>query len=114
MAAQPTEPVPTASPRPEPEFDIAAPHEKSAMPDGQERASSLSVAAARPWRLSHLMYLVAGIALFLWLCIELGPVIIVFAIVLAIAAAIGGAIVLARRRATRQDSLLWIMAIAAE
>ena len=39
---------------------------------------------------------------------------VVFGVVLLFAMAIGAGVILARRRSTQQDSLLWILAIAAE
>jgi protein transport protein HofC len=50
----------------------------------------------------------------LWLLIELGGVFLAGGIVLLFAMAIGAGFVWARLRVTRQDSLVWIMAIAAE
>jgi protein transport protein HofC len=75
---------------------------------------------AQPWRLRHLMYLVAAAALIVWLgmlvanSLVLVAFLIMAAIVLSFAAAMGAGVVLARRRSTRQDSLLWVLAIAAE
>jgi len=114
MAAQPAEPLPTRTPDPETGAPSQAP--KAVAPGQNELDSSLAMPAGRegPWRLLHLMYIVAGFALFLWLLRLIGPVIIVFAFVALVGAAVGGSFIVARRRATRQDALLWIMAIAAE
>ena len=66
------------------------------------------------WRLRHLMYTIVVVAILLWLFLLIGALLIVGGIVVVIAAVIGGGVTLARRRATRQDSLLGVMAIAAE
>jgi len=71
-------------------------------------------ASARPWRLSHMMGVVAAIAVVLWLVVTMGAVVVVGGIVLLFAMAIGAGVILARRRSTQQDSLLVILAIAAE
>jgi len=73
-----------------------------------------AAAGARPWRLSHMMLLVAAIAVVCWLAVKLGALFVVGAIVLLFAMAIGAGVILARRRSTQQDSLLTILAIAAE
>jgi protein transport protein HofC len=74
----------------------------------------------RPLRLTHLMILVAAVAVFLWLGILLATT---FAIALVLFGALGilvftlvmGAVViLARQASTRQDSLLSLLAIAAD
>ena len=67
-----------------------------------------------PWRLSHMMWLVGGVAILLWLFVTVGAYLIVGAFTILIAMAIGAGVILARARSTQQDSLLWIMAIAAE
>jgi protein transport protein HofC len=67
-----------------------------------------------PWRLGHLMWLIAGVAVFLWLAVTMGAVVVVGGIAILFALAIGTGVILARRRTTQQDSLLWILAIAAE
>jgi protein transport protein HofC len=67
-----------------------------------------------PWRLKHLMILVAGVALVLWLGITLGGLMIVVGFGMLFAAAIAVGFVWARLRTTRQDALVWITAIAAE
>jgi protein transport protein HofC len=73
-----------------------------------------SAARAGSWRLSHLMWLVAIIAVILWLIITIGPPVVAGGVVLLFAMAIGTGVILARRRSTQQDSLLLILAIAAE
>jgi protein transport protein HofC len=114
MAVQPAEPPPSETP--EAESGAARVASKPAAPDANELdwASAEPVAHDAPWRLLHLMYLVAGVAVLLWLAIAIGPVIILFAFVALVAGAVGGSFIVARRRATRQDALLWIMAIAAD
>jgi len=74
----------------------------------------------QPWRVRHLMYLVAVVAGLLWLGLLISDsVVIVFLLILGLAvilfvAAMGACVIVARGGATRQDSLLWILAIAAE
>jgi len=60
------------------------------------------------------MYAVAGVATFFKLLQAIGPALIVLLFIALVGAVVGGAVILARRRASRQDSLLSIMAIAAE
>ncbi len=77
-------------------------------------AEQNAAAAPQPWRLSHMMSLVAAIAVVLWLVKTMAGVVVVAVIVLLFATAIGAGVILARRRSTQQDSLLVILAIAAE
>jgi protein transport protein HofC len=65
-------------------------------------------------RLRHLIYLIAVVAVLLSVFILIGSVLLVGGFVVLVAAVIGGGVTLARRRATRQDALLCVMAIAAE
>jgi protein transport protein HofC len=77
-------------------------------------------ARARPWRLRHLMYLVAIVAVLLWLGTLVADRIVIVAFVLvggfsmAFISVMGAGVVSARRRMTRQDALLELLAIAAE
>jgi type II secretory pathway component PulF len=73
-----------------------------------------SAAKPVPWRLSHMMWLVGGVALLLWLFVTIGGYLIVGGVTILFAVAIGAGVILARARTTQQDSLLWILAIAAE
>jgi protein transport protein HofC len=82
--------------------------------DGLDVEASSIPPAGGTWRLAHLMYLVAGAAVFFWLWRTIGPPLLILMFIALVAAAVGGSIALARRRAIRQDALLWIMAIAAE
>jgi type II secretory pathway component PulF len=66
------------------------------------------------WRVRHLMYLIVVVAVLLWLFVLIGSLLLLGGFVMLVAAVIGGGVTLARRRATRQDSLLCVMAIAAE
>jgi type II secretory pathway component PulF len=74
----------------------------------------------RPWRVSHLMMFVAATAIVLWLGILFaGSAVIVFLLlagggVILFTIAMGAGAILARGVSTRQDSLLWLLAIAAE
>ena len=74
-------------------------------------------AAARAAVVAAVAHDVAGrrdrCALF-WLVMTMGALIVAGGIVLLFAMAIGAGVILARRRSTQQDSLLWILAIAAE
>jgi type II secretory pathway component PulF len=66
------------------------------------------------WRLRHLMYTIVIVAVLLWLFVLIGSLLLVGGFVVLVGVVIGGGVTLARRRATRQDSLLCVMAIAAE
>jgi type II secretory pathway component PulF len=75
---------------------------------------------AQPWRLRHLMYLIAAVAVALWLGILLADklaivsLLVVTGFVMLFVVMMGAGVVMARRRSTQQDSLLWVLAIAAE
>jgi type II secretory pathway component PulF len=77
--------------------------------------SELTV-VSRPERLRvrHLMYAIVVVAILLWLAVLIGALFVIGGFVVLIAAVIGGVVVFARGRATRQDSLLGVMAISAE
>jgi len=68
----------------------------------------------RPWRLSHLLYLIMGVAFVLWMIVAFEGVVIPLFIVLGVSVLAGAGVVLARGRTSQQDSLLWMLAIAAE
>jgi len=98
------------------------PAASAAQPD---QSASLDPAAyansrLRPWRLSHLMFLIAGVAVLLWLGILLaGSAALIFlmlsgSVLFVFTIAMGIGVILARGTSTRQDSLLWLLAIAAE
>ncbi len=78
------------------------------------------LARGNPWRLSHLMYAVAVVAILLWLGIVVaGSVVAVLLIGVALllilfVAAMGSMAILAWGSATKQNALLHILAIAAE
>ncbi len=78
------------------------------------RARQATETASGGWRLSHMMWLIVGIALILWAYVIYGGAIIAGGVVILFAAAIGLGLILARRRISQQDSLLWILAIASE
>ena len=65
-------------------------------------------------RIWHLILLVAGVAVYCWLVVETGAWIIPFTLLLLVAILVGTGVMVARRRSTQQDSLLAILAIAAE
>jgi protein transport protein HofC len=69
---------------------------------------------AEPWRLVHLMYLVALCALLAWLAKFGGAVAVVGVIMLLGVAAIFGSFLAVRRSAARQESLLGMLAIASQ
>ncbi len=71
-------------------------------------------ARGNSWRVSHMMWVVAAFALLFWIMAEVGALVVLGGIVMLFAMAIGAGVILARRRSTQQDSLLWILAIAAE
>jgi protein transport protein HofC len=60
------------------------------------------------------MGLIAIVAVALWLAVPLGGVAIAGGVLIMFAMAVGAGFVWARTRTSRQDSLLWILAIAAE
>ena len=108
QAAAPASEVP---PTPEPEADST----------GVDLTEYARVPAPRPWRLWHVMFLVASAAVFVWLAMLLFAVawaIIALAIAgsiaLGFAGVMGLGVIRARRRYARQDSLLSVLAIAAE
>jgi type II secretory pathway component PulF len=76
--------------------------------------------APQSWRLRHMMYLIAGLAILFWLAMlaidarAVGALLFMGAIVFCFAAVMGGTVILARARSTRQDALLSVLAIAAE
>jgi type II secretory pathway component PulF len=78
------------------------------------RAEHQVQATTEPWRLSHLMWLIAIIAVLLTLVIAMGAPIVAGGAVMLFAMALGAGLMLARRRNSQQDSLLWTLAIATE
>jgi type II secretory pathway component PulF len=84
---------------------------------GKDEDSDLEIATALrsdPWRLSHLMIAVAVIAVGMWMVITLQWLIVVCLVLIGFAMILGLGFILARLRASRQDALLGILAIAAE
>jgi protein transport protein HofC len=77
-------------------------------------AREATAAASGGWRLSHMMFLIAAIAVLLWLYVIYGGIVLAGGIVILFATAIGLGVILARRQISQQDSLLWILAIAAQ
>ena len=67
-----------------------------------------------PWRLSHLMLAIVGVAVVLWLWITLRLLAIVLTPFAMIVMGITAGFVLARLRASRQEALLSLLAIASE
>jgi type II secretory pathway component PulF len=75
---------------------------------------AIALEASSPWRLRHLLYLIVGVALILWLIITFQGIIIPLIILMGIATAVGLAVILARGRSSQQDSLIWMLSIAAD
>ena len=65
-------------------------------------------------RLIHLLYTVLYVALFCWLGVMTGFLLVSGFFGLLVAIVIGGAAIYGRRRSTQQDALLWALSIAAE
>jgi type II secretory pathway component PulF len=78
------------------------------------------VPQSEPWRLRHMMYLVAAVAVMMWLgilafgSIVFGILAVAGGVVVLFAGVMGTGVILARSRAAGQDSLLSVLAIAAE
>ncbi len=86
-----------------------------AIDDAMEDADDLAAAGrARPWRVSHIMIAVAVVAVVLWFVMLLGFFGLVLAPLGLVVLAITAGFVLARLRASRQEALLALLAIAAE
>jgi protein transport protein HofC len=116
----PTQPFPGDAA--DPEAGTGAPAAAGEQPlDLELDPARLAVASrAEPWRVRHLMYLVAGAAAFFWLAILVASsivlvwLLIVGGLVFLFSSVMSACVIVARRRSTRQDALLWVMAIAAE
>ncbi len=67
-----------------------------------------------PWRLWHLLYLILVVAVVFWLLITYQGFVVPFILVMAAACSIGAGVIIARGRASQQDSLLWMLSIAAD
>ncbi len=73
-----------------------------------------ALAGASPWRLSHLLYAIMAAAFVLWMMVTFQAVVIPLLFIMLIAVVTGTAVILSRGRSSQQDSLLWMLAIAAE
>ena len=73
-----------------------------------------TAAKPKPWRISHMMWLVCAIAFLTWLFVTVGLFVIVVGAVVLVAILSATGMILARQRSTQQDSLLWILAVAVE
>jgi protein transport protein HofC len=94
---------------------LTGPDAKPPTPDSLEFESLQAMPGPEPWRLVHLLGLVLAAAVLLWLCMTLGVFFVVAAVILLLLVAVfTGGFVLGKGRIARQDSLLSIMAIAAE
>jgi protein transport protein HofC len=69
---------------------------------------------AEPMRVRHLMYLVVAAALLCWSFVAGGVILFLLAVIGLVVAAISAGFLVIRQRATRQDALLAILALAAE
>ena len=122
MATGPAEPF--ASGQTHWEEDVPAPEQIPVRESGDGEGLNAEAFASQPGggalRLRHMMYLIAALAILFWLVLLavdarfIGPLIVMGVIVFGFAAVLGGAVIAARARATRQDSLLSVLAIAAE
>ncbi len=118
----PAKPAVSEEPRSQPDPEAPRPPEAMNKPAPAEFDPSVLETASAPmrWRLSHMMYLVAGAAIFLWFAllatdsVVMGSLFVIGGFVFIFSAVMGAGLILARRRSTRQDSLLWVVAIAAE
>jgi type II secretory pathway component PulF len=78
------------------------------------------VPRSEPWRLRHLMFLVAAVAVLMWVgilafaSILIGTLLVAAFMFVVFAAVMGAGVIRARGRYARQDSLLAVLAIAAE
>ena len=131
MASGPVKPIASeqgaweADPAPPPETERAsapagdASHEGDSQPE-IDLAQFAGAARAEPWRLRHLMYLVAVSAVMIWFGMLvtdkfiLVSLLVLAGLVMTFVSLMGAGIVRARRRSTRQDAILWVLAIAAE
>jgi protein transport protein HofC len=120
VADGPAEPLENDEPRFEAESPEATP-EGELVRDLELDPAQLAISSrAEPWRVRHLMYLVAGAAAFFWLAIIIASsIVLVWLLVLGglvflFSAVLSACVIMARRRSTRQDALLWVLAIAAE
>jgi protein transport protein HofC len=88
-----------------------------AQPKGwldQWRSEEELVIRGESFRIWHMILLVAAVAVYCYLVVVLGAVIVPFTIFIAIALVVGSGVMIARKRSTQQDSLLNVLAIAAE
>jgi protein transport protein HofC len=92
----------------------SAPEAKDA---GDEDAVDLDlglIVRKEPWRVSHLMLAIVAIAVLLWLWITLRMLAVVLTVLALIVMGISAGFVVARLRASRQEALLSLLAIAAD
>ncbi len=88
---------------------------REAFDDAIEGDEDLAAAGrAQPWRVSHIMIAVAVVAVVLWFAMLLGFFGLVLAPLGLVILAITAGFVLARLRASRQEALLALLAIASE
>jgi protein transport protein HofC len=127
LATGPTQPAAGDEGFWEADTDAAAPAGEAAVapelapePGAGDFKEFERVPRAEPLRLRHMMYLVAGVAVFLWLgmvvfgSMLIGALAVVAGLIVLFATVMGAGVILARRRFARQDALLSVLAIAAE
>lgn len=81
-------------------------------PDGEPKVGATSI--DEPWRLSHMIALVFGAALFFWAYARIGAWAVVLLVVFTIVMAGGAVFLRLRSRDTQRYALLWMLAIAAD
>jgi type II secretory pathway component PulF len=119
VATPPEQPFGSDTPHWEPD-DAEGASGPQRDPDISLDPAVYSKSRLQPWRLSHAMFLIAAIAVLLWLGILFaGSAAIVFLMfagggIFVFTLVMGAGVIVARRASTRQDSLLWLLAIAAE
>jgi protein transport protein HofC len=104
------------------EWEAAGPSPESALvPDekASDREKGLDpdvglIVRAEPWRLSHMMLAIVGVAVVLWLWITLRMVAVLLTPFALIVLGITAGFVVARLRASTQEALLSLLAIASE
>ncbi len=96
--------------------DSPVPETAKAVVDAEAASELETLSRVRydPWRLQHMMVLVAAIAVALWLGMTLRWLLVIVIVAMSFAMIVGLGFILARLRVARQDALLRILAIAAE
>ncbi len=120
MATGEATPLETDKSRLETDAARAVPAVNSSAPPEIDFTDVDRFSRSRPWRLSHLMYMIAVAAVIIWVGVLIGRSFAIVAVVavglllLLFVAAMGTGVIFAWRAATKQEALLQILAIAAE